>query len=105
MQRRTIPGSGAQRYQEFIRSSDLSVGVYRLQPGDTDTQRPHREDEVYYVVQGRAKFTAGMQTVDVLPGACLFVAAGEPHHFHDILEALEVLVMFGPAEGTRSKAP
>jgi hypothetical protein len=32
----------------------------------------------------------------------LFVPAGESHRFHDIVEALEVLVFFGPAEGSRA---
>lgn len=32
--------------QEFVRSKDLSVGVYKLDPGMTDSQQPHREDEL-----------------------------------------------------------
>jgi mannose-6-phosphate isomerase-like protein (cupin superfamily) len=88
-------------YQEFLRSPGLSVGVYRLDPDAEDLQQPHAEDEVYYVLSGRARFTSGARTVDVKPGMCLFVPANEPHRFHDIAEALEVLVVFGPAEGTR----
>jgi hypothetical protein len=26
----------------------------------------------------------------------------EPHRFHDIIEALHVVVVFGPAEGSRA---
>ena len=37
----------------------------------------------------------------VAAGLCLFVPAHEPHHFHDIVDDLEVLVVFGPAEGSR----
>ncbi len=96
-----IPSTSDQRYEEFIRSSDVSVGVYRLGAGEIDQQRPHAEDEVYYVIRGRAKFTGGGQTVDVAPQLCLFVPASETHKFHDIVEALEVLVFFGPAEGAR----
>lgn len=79
----------------------FSVGVYRLPPGATDSQRPHGEDELYYVLAGRASFTSGHNTVQAEPGVCLFVPAHEPHRFHDIVERLEVLVVFGPAEGTR----
>ena len=96
-----IPSKRDQRYEEFIRSPDLSVGVYRLGVGEIDQQRPHAEDEVYYVISGRAKFTGGGQTVDVAPQLCLFVPANEAHAFHDIVEPLEVLVFFGPAEGVR----
>lgn len=44
---------------------------------------------------------SGDKTVDAVPGQCLFVPAGEPHRFHDIVEKLELLVVFGPAEGSR----
>lgn len=101
MEMRTVPPPSSRPYQEFWRSRELSVGVYRLQPGTADTQLPHKEDEVYYVLAGRAKFTAGEKTVEVEAGMCLFVPAHEPHRFHDITEALEVLVVFGPAEGSK----
>ncbi|RPI51301.1 MAG: cupin domain-containing protein [Acidobacteria bacterium] len=98
----SIPAPGRDAYREFIRSRDVSVGVYRLAAGAVDSQRPHSEDEVYYVLKGRAKFTGDGRTIDVHPGLCIFVAAGELHRFHDVVEALEVLVLFGPAEGTRA---
>ena len=97
----TIPSHSRHLYEEFIRSADLSVGVYRLGAGAIDEQRPHSEDEIYYVINGRAKFTSAGQTVDVTPRLCLFVPANETHRFHDIIEPLEVLVFFGPAEGKR----
>ena len=45
--------SGSQ-YLEFIRKPSLSVGLYMLSAGAIDQQEPHTEDEVYYVVSGRA---------------------------------------------------
>ena len=33
-------------YQEFLRSRDLSVGVYRLKVGAIDSQEPHKEDDI-----------------------------------------------------------
>ena len=42
-------------YLEFLRVSSLSAGVYTLAAGSTDTQKPHHEDEIYYVVRGRAR--------------------------------------------------
>lgn len=98
---RTIPPPGSRLYEEFLRSHDLSVGIYRLRPGAPDLQQPHDEDELYYVIRGRGKFTAGDRTIDIQEGMCLFVAARESHRFHDIAEALELLVVFGPAEGER----
>ena len=101
METRHLPGATKEPYQEFMRSQDLSVGVYRLAPGASDAQQPHTEDELYYVLEGRARFSSGETDVSVEPGLALFVASGEPHRFHDITEPLTLLVVFGPAEGTR----
>ncbi len=90
-------------YKEFVRSADLSAGVYMLKAGAVDGQSPHTEDEIYYVVRGRAAFQAGGKKESVGPGTVLFVAANEEHRFVDIAEDLVVLVIFGPAEYARQK--
>ena len=95
-----LPAAGQRRYQEICRSKHLSAGVYRLSPESADRQQPHLEDEIYFVLAGRARFTSGDETVDVSPGTVLLVLAGEMHRFYDITEPLEVLVVFGPAEGS-----
>ena len=46
-----------ERYLEFVHISSFSVGIYVLDGGATDLQKPHSEDEVYYVASGRAKIT------------------------------------------------
>ena len=89
-------------YHEFIRVPDLSAGIYTLEAGATDLQRPHSEDELYYVVAGRGVVTVGEEMRPVVPGSVIFVGAGVPHRFHDIAQRLELLVMFGPAEGDRA---
>ncbi len=90
-----------ERYHEFLRVPDLSAGIYVIEAGGTDPQSPHTEDELYYVVRGRAIVSVGAETRPVIPGSLIFVAAGVPHRFHDIAERLELLVAFGPAEGDR----
>jgi mannose-6-phosphate isomerase-like protein (cupin superfamily) len=89
-------------YLEFLRVPALSLGVYRLQVGQSDRQQPHTEDEVYYVVAGKAKFRAAGEVRAVAPGDVLFVKRLEEHRFFDILEDLTTLVFFAPAEGTSS---
>lgn len=89
-------------YREFLRVPDLSAGLYVLEAGGTDPQSPHSEDELYYVVAGRGAVTVGNETRDVSTGSLVFVAATVPHRFHDIAQRLEILVVFGPAEGARS---
>ena len=47
--------TGGKAYLEFLRVPDMSLGLYELPKGGTDPQSPHTEDEVYYVVSGKAK--------------------------------------------------
>ena len=85
-------------YREFLRVPAMSAGLYVLAAGAADSQRPHHEDEMYYVVRGRARFLAGDQDQEVSAGSVLFVAAEIEHRFYDITEELAVLVFFAPAE-------
>jgi len=87
---------------EFLRVPSMSMSVYRIPAGAPDTQRPHTEDEAYYVVRGRAVFRAGNEERPVAPGAVLFVEAGVEHRFENITEDLVTLVVFAPAKGTRA---
>jgi mannose-6-phosphate isomerase-like protein (cupin superfamily) len=89
-------------YLEFVRTPDLSVGLYVLPAGGVDPQRPHTEDEVYIVISGRATIRVGGEDRPVGPGSVVFVAAGVEHRFHSIEDELRVLVAFGPAEETRA---
>lgn len=95
--------AGGRRYHEFLRVRDLSAGIYVLEDGATDAQTPHTEDELYYVVAGQALVTVGDDTGPVRPGSLVFVAANNvEHRFHAISGRLELLVVFGPAEGDRT---
>lgn len=85
-------------YLEFLRVPSMSAGLYVLPAGATDQQRPHHEDEMYYVVRGKARFRAGKDNREVSAGSVLFVAAEVEHRFYDIAEELVVLVFFAPAE-------
>ena len=52
-------------YREFLRVPAMSAGLYVLPAGATDQQKPHREDEVYYLVRGKARFKAGPEDREV----------------------------------------
>ena len=86
-------------YREFLRVESMSAGLYVLAAGGEDPQSPHEQDEVYYVVSGRAGFTSGGAERAVEAGDVLFVPAHEEHRFHSIEERLSLLVVFAPAEG------
>ena len=85
-------------YLEFLRIPSMSAGLYVLPADGKDEQTPHREDEIYYVLKGKAIFQRSGQDLAVTAGDVLFVPARSPHHFHHIVERLELLVVFAPAE-------
>jgi mannose-6-phosphate isomerase-like protein (cupin superfamily) len=85
-------------YLEFLRVPAISAGIYVLPKGATDPQQPHAEDEIYYVVGGKAKIRIGTELRTVGERSVIFVEAGVEHRFLDIEQDLVVLVVFGPAE-------
>jgi mannose-6-phosphate isomerase-like protein (cupin superfamily) len=85
-------------YLEFLRKPSLSMGLYCLPAGGVDLQSPHTEDEVYYVIDGKAQIQVGEEDRSVSTGSIVFVAAHVPHRFHTIAEDLTVLVSFASAE-------
>ena len=95
-------------YLEFLRIPVMSAGVYVLPAGALDPQQPHHQDEIYYVVRGRAKMrlastesaAVGNKERSVGAGDVIFVEAGLEHRFFDVEEELVVLVVFAPEESS-----
>jgi mannose-6-phosphate isomerase-like protein (cupin superfamily) len=85
-------------YLEFLRVPDLSAGLYRLPAGGADLQSLHTEDEVYYVLSGRAQIRVADEDRLMQAGSVVYVAKNVTHKFHSIEEELTVLVFFAPAE-------
>ena len=93
-------GASDKLYLEFLKVPDLSMGLYVLPAGGTDPQSPHTEDEVYYVVSGKAKILVAEESRDVQAGSIIYVEKNVAHRFHSIEEDLTVLVFFAPAESS-----
>ncbi len=94
--------AGTEPWVEFLSVPDLTLGLYVLEAGAIDPQEPHTEDEVYVILAGRSRFTAGDETRDVGPGDTIYVPAGTSHRYHDIAETLQIIYAFAPQEGTRA---
>ncbi|MBK7455931.1 MAG: cupin domain-containing protein [Anaerolineales bacterium] len=90
-------------YLEFLKVPDLSMGLYVLPAGGVDPQSPHTEDEVYYVVSGRAQIQVAEENSAVQAGSIVYVAKNVEHRFHSIKEELTVIVFFAPAEYSNKK--
>ena len=91
-----------QRWLEFLRVSSCSMGLYCLKAGQDDPQQPHTEDEVYYVIAGKASLVVGEQRRTVGAGDLLFVERLTEHRFCEVTEDLTLLVFFAPREGSRA---
>jgi Mannose-6-phosphate isomerase len=91
-------GIAGKAYFEFLRVPAMSAGVYVIPKGGVDAQKPHHEDEMYYVVRGRGHMQIGSARSEVRAGSVIFVEAELEHRFYDVDEELEILVFFAPAE-------
>jgi mannose-6-phosphate isomerase-like protein (cupin superfamily) len=98
----TTPRAAANDWVEHLKVPDLSVGTYCIPAGGVDDQNPHTEDEIYVVTAGHATIRTPSGTAKVGPGAVIFVPAGEEHRFEEVTEDLALLVVFGPAYGSRA---
>jgi mannose-6-phosphate isomerase-like protein (cupin superfamily) len=86
-------------YEVVHESAGLEFGVYVLVAPEPDRQQPHKDDEVYVVLEGTGVLEVEGQQVDVKEGSAVFVEAGADHRF-TAYEHLCVLVIFErrPAE-------
>ena len=50
-------------YREFLRVESMSAGLYVLEAGAADPQSPHAQDEIYYVLSGRAALHLGRRRI------------------------------------------
>jgi mannose-6-phosphate isomerase-like protein (cupin superfamily) len=95
--------SSGSPYREFLRFPSLSCGVYTLDVGSKDLQGPHDEDEVYFVVKGKAKLRIDGRVVAIGPESIVYVGATAEHSFFEIEEKLTLLVFFGSGGRTASE--
>ena len=91
-------------FAEFFRSEVLSMTVLYRPAGAPDDQKPHTEDEVYYVASGRGRLQAGDQDYELAAESIVYVAAGVEHHFHDVTEDMRILVFWAPPRHSNAPA-
>ncbi len=85
-------------FLEYLNMPGLSSALYHLPKGAKDMQAPHLEDEIYFVVSGKATLRVANNEKEVGPGSILYVRATEEHSFFNISEDLTLLAFFGKAD-------
>ncbi len=91
---------GSSSYREFLRVPALSLGLFAVGPGHSDSQQPHQQDEVYVVAAGHATLIIDGTGTAMSAGSIAYVPAGVPHRFVDVSGDLRVYVVFAPPEPT-----
>jgi mannose-6-phosphate isomerase-like protein (cupin superfamily) len=81
--------------------SHAAIDVELYTPVDQDNQKPHRQDEAYFVARGTAFFFDGLERYRVGAGSFIYVPAGQQHRFENFSKDLAVwVIFFGPKATT-----
>ena len=75
----------------------LSANLYRLPPGEISKRDIHAQEEMYYVVSGKARLVMGEETFHVERGMVVFIPANCWHQSTSLGdEDLRYLCVFAP---------
>lgn len=73
-------------------------------PKELDNQKPHKKDEVYFVVNGYGEFIYSTEKIKFDTGDLIFVPAGVQHKFINYSKNLTLwAVFYGSEVGEASK--
>jgi len=81
-------------FHTFLNKENIAAGILRLNPGEKDTQMPHENDELYYIVKGDGFLTIDEKDYQVSDGMSYYVAKKTPHRFYGNKKELVVLYFF-----------
>ena len=91
-------GETGSDYAEYMENGSMRVGLYR--PRQSDTQTPHKQDELYIVQTGHGYFVCDGERKDFGPGDILFAPAGVEHKFENFSDDFSTWAIFyGPDGG------
>lgn len=70
--------------QGFEHRANVCVILVDLPPGKGPRLHRHRYEEVFVILEGRARFTIGADTLEAHPGQVLIVQPDVPHKFVNV---------------------
>lgn len=102
-----LPRSPSDRWpagEPFVRALvHGSMSVELFAPNELDRQKPHAQDELYFIQRGNATLTIDAVAHSCASGDVFFVAAGQDHRFTDFSHDFATWVVFwGPQGGEHS---
>jgi len=85
-------------FHTFINRDSLTAGILMLKPGEEDTQEPHENDEVYFILSGNGFLKIKNNDYEISKDKLFFVGKDVPHYFHSNTKELQVLYFFGGSD-------
>ena len=85
-------------FYTFINRDSLSAGVLVLQPGEEDTQTPHDNDEIYYIISGDGFLKINDKDYAVSKNKIYIDSKNTPHFFFGNKIELKVFYFFGGSD-------
>lgn len=95
--RRLPDDPSAMRFHYALRRGTMKFGLYA--PNGPDTQGPHTQDELYFVISGSGVFAKDGQRRPFGPNDVIFVEAGAEHRFEEFTPDFSTWVVFWGPEG------
>ena len=86
--------SSGNSFYSFLSKNTMDVGILHLMPGEKDSQGPHINDELYYVISGNGLIHIENNDVPIRRGSVIFIPAGKKHYFHGNTNELQILYVF-----------
>lgn len=89
---------GEKNYAEVLSEGTMRVELAHYP--NPSPKHPHKEDELYYIIEGSGMVRVADETYAVGEGDVVFVEEGTEHDFVDIDEEMTALVVFAGGEET-----
>ena len=80
-----------------------SMSIEYFAPKGNDTQTPHKQDEIYVIIDGQSSFYRDGETISCKKNDILFVPAGMEHHFENFSGDFATWVIFYGPEGGENR--
>ncbi len=81
-------------FLDFLQTNNIDAGILVLKPGQKDIQKPHSQDEIYYIIEGNGFIEIKDTIRSFHSGMCIFVPSNTPHRFFDNISRIVVLYVF-----------
>lgn len=83
----------------LLRTRRLSIVEERVPPGDSETPHYHRyATQLFYLLQGRVRFSLATETVNMSPGDSVHVMPGVVHQLENTGDTDAVLLVVSSPE-------